>query len=135
MTNIYPNSTILSSRSNYFCDDLQNNVSIHYNYDGTPYNCFKLWSDSRFSLNDIYSKNEILQLVNNKNNFTKCSSCWAKYLCELCVVDTFLGKEDFPFLKNVCEREKRFDYALEKILEKVVTGEINKIRDNFINYI
>lgn len=38
-------------------------------------------------------------------------------------------------LKNVCEREKRFDYALEKLLEKIVTGEINKIRDNFIKYI
>ncbi|WP_243342747.1 hypothetical protein [Anaerococcus sp. AGMB09787] len=47
----------------------------------------------------------------------------------------FDSKNMILILKNVCEREKRFDYALEKVLEKIVTGEINKIRDNFINYI
>lgn len=125
----------LSIKSTCFCDDLSTNVSIHYDYDGCIYNCFKLWDDKRFKLSSIKSQNEILDLNNKKDNFALCKKCWARYLCELCVVDTFLGDEAFPFLSEKCIKRDRFDIALEKILEKVVSGEIVDIKNNFINYL
>ena len=125
----------LSIKSSCFCDDLSTNVSIHYDYDGSIYNCFKLWDDKRFKLDSIKSQNELLTLNNKKENFTQCKKCWARHLCELCVADTFLGDEDFPFLSEDCIKKDRFDIALEKILEKVVSGEIVNIKNNFINYL
>lgn len=125
----------LSIKSDKFCVDLQTSNSIHFDYDGGVYNCFKLWSDERFKLNSIKSSNPVLDLLNNKDNYKRCHDCWAKYLCELCVKDTFLGNESFPFLQHRCEKELRFDLALEMILEKVVSGEIEDIKNNFVNYL
>ncbi|MDO5047540.1 MAG: radical SAM protein [Anaerococcus sp.] len=128
-------SLFLSTQSGYFCDDLDTKVSIHFDYDGSVYNCFKLWKDNRFKLNNIESRNEILDTFNNKDNFKLCKNCWAKYICEMCIADTFLGKEEFPFLGNKCFKKNRYDLALEKVLETVADGRIKKIRDNFTKYL
>lgn len=125
----------IAKKSEFFCDDLQTDVTIHYDYDGSIYNCFKLWNDKRFKLKDIDSKNEILNLYNQKDNFSQCKSCFARYLCEMCVADTFLGKEDFPFLDDFCAKEWRFNLALERILLRVINDDIDKIKDNFIRYV
>ncbi|WP_300410176.1 radical SAM protein [Lagierella sp.] len=125
----------LSKRSQFFCDDLQTNITIHYDYDGSLYNCFKLWSDHRFKLENISSEHEVLNLYNQKENFNQCRTCWARYLCELCIADTFLGEENFPFLDDCCVKKERFEITLEKILVRLENGDIDRIKSNFINYI
>lgn len=94
-----------------------------------------MWSDQRFKLENTNSKHEVLNLYNKKENFNQCRNCWARYLCELCIADTFLGEENFPFLDNCCIKKERFDLALEKILMRVENGDIDRIKNNFINYI
>lgn len=125
---------LLSIKSSGFCDDLDCSNSINYDYDGSKYNCFKLWSDSRFKLEE-FSTNEILKVCNDKNNFSQCSSCTFKYMCELCVADTILGKEEIPFINGMCYKKKRYGLALDKIIETIENGDIVNIQKNFVNYI
>lgn len=63
----------LGIKTKYFCDDLK--MSIHYDYDGSVYNCFKLWSDLRFKLDNIECENEVIKLFNSKENFIRCKKC------------------------------------------------------------
>lgn len=125
---------LLSIKSSGFCDDLNCSNSLNYDYDGSKYNCFKLWSDSRFKLED-FSTNEILNVCNDKNNFSQCSSCTFKYMCELCVADTILGNEEIPFINGICYKKKRYDLALDKVIETIENGDIVNIQKNFVNYI
>lgn len=65
----------------HFCDEIENNKTITYDYDGTAKKCQMFWGKE---LGDLKNENDKLTEINKKENYSQCRQCWMKDYCTLC---------------------------------------------------
>ncbi len=130
-------SLAFGSRSINYCDDLMRDFSIAYDYDGTKYNCFHFWGDKKYALEKDEVCNAKIQETNCKNNNEVCVSCWAKYLCKICVASIMQNIMEWPFKENgECKDRDIFELCMECIIEYHLDGKIIRLMDHFVsNYV
>lgn len=125
---------LMDIKSYGFCDNLYENCSLNFDYDGSLFNCFKLWGDDRYKLEDNDCI-ESLKVINTKNSIKKCKECWCKYLCNFCVKDTILGNERIPYDNKTCNISSEFEMVFNSIFEYIDNGKFDTIIENFPNFI
>ncbi|MDO4595327.1 MAG: radical SAM protein [Tissierellia bacterium] len=127
---------LLGTVSIKFCDELDTEFNLAYDYNGDVYSCFKMWGDEDYRLIDNKTNNKKLEVINDKNNINKCKNCFTKYLCNFCVKDTILKNESIPYKQDICPVRRRYEDAIELFLEEIDKGEIeiliNNVKDKIL---
>lgn len=124
-------SLIFKTKSYTFCDDLQLENSIAFDYDGAIFNCFHFWGDKRYDVSD-WSMNETIKKENDKNNFAMCRECWARNFCKECTAAMMYGLINNPIRDGKCDSENIYEVCLTEILALIEEGRFEKIVSNFI---
>lgn len=129
------NSLIYGIKSFQFCDDLQTNYSLAYDYDGGLYNCFRLWGKKEYEVKNNELINSKLSHINSKENIKKCKDCWARYLCKQCAAEIALGETSLQIENDVCKDEIMFEICLIEFLSFINKNDVDILVNNFENYI
>lgn len=127
-------SIIFEVKSYGYCDDLQTNYSLCYDYNGDLFNCFRLWGKNNFKTDIKELISSKLSYINNKTNFNICSECWAFYLCKNCIVDLLFGDMDFPIQNGVCKYQKMYEICMSEFLNILDIIDLDKFCDNFSKF-
>lgn len=135
--NHYVYSTFLSlfcsAKSITFCDDLISENSITYDYNGNKYNCFRLWGQKEFVL-DNSDTNEKLIRLNDKDKIDICSKCWARNMCKVCMIAIMQEVDSAPFSNNSCVDRDAYEIVLEELIKEVQKGNHEILANNFLKY-
>ncbi len=125
-------SIFLDVRSYNFCDDLNENVSLSFDYNGDVYNCFRFWGDADY----VIGVPNNLKYKNDKNNFKSCQNCWAKYLCKECIAEILNGNSKYPFSMDNCSSKFMYRICLEEFINFIDKKiDIERFSNNFLNFI
>lgn len=136
--NPYLYRTLLSlafgARSISYCDDLMGDFSITYDYDGEKYNCFHFWGDKKYVVKNEEICNERIQKINCKESNEICASCWAKYLCKICIASIMQNTMEWPMLNNgECRDRNVIEMCMECIIRYHMEGKLAHLMENFAN--
>jgi len=122
-----------------FCDDLQTDFSLSYDYNGDLYNCFRLWGKKEYKLSTDTARNEAVSIkleeINNKENNEICKDCWAIHMCKECAVEMLLGEIDFPVKNGKCSSKAMYEICFQEIIEAIEEDKIKVIAENFREYL
>lgn len=129
------NSLIYGIKSFQFCDELQTNYSLAYDYDGALYNCFRLWGKKEFEIKNNELISFELSDINSKESFKKCKDCWARYLCKQCAAEIALGEVSLQIENDVCKDEIMFEICLVEFLSFIEKNDLDILVNNFEKYI
>ena len=126
-------SLFCKTRSEHFCDDLLSSRSICYDYNGEKYNCFRLWNDAQYALQNNEETSIKLEKVNCKDNVSLCKACWAKYMCKTCIVAVLQNAISFPAQNNTCSDQIAYEIVIHEIIKLVNEGYSELLAENYLN--
>lgn len=108
--------------------------SITYDYDGRKYNCFHFWGDKKYVVEDKEICNARIQKVNCKENNEICASCWAKYLCKICIASIMQNTMEWPMMDNgECRDRNVLEICMECIIRYHLEEKLARLMENFVN--
>lgn len=132
-------SLVFNMKAYQFCDDLQTDFSLSYDYNGDLYNCFRLWGKKEYKLSTDTARNEAVSIkleeINNKENNEICKDCWAIHMCKECAVEMLLGEIDFPVKNGKCSSKAMYEICFQEIIEAIEEDKIKVIAENFREYL
>ena len=121
---------ILKSKSDYFCNELQNDYSRVYDYNGEIYPCIRLIGTHKTG-DDLICKF-------NKKSSDNCRKCWAREFCHDCTADIILGNVKPSYVNKNCHKKILYKYTIEKLLEifhndsALFNELVNKFYNNYL---
>ncbi|WP_311155088.1 radical SAM protein [uncultured Streptococcus sp.] len=123
-------SMIYKSTNHTFCDDIDPSNTITFDVDGSKKLCFRFWGSHN-------SPNA--EMLNNKDNFSKCKDCWCRGMCIECVANVIDGystviNENGEFME--CHKPELMEYCIQQIIYLSRDKErLSKLVNNFRRFI